>query len=313
VIWAAGQVVGDLYRLRQVLINLIGNAIKFTEKGHVVVEVRPHGIVQDLVEIHFAVTDTGIGIPAEKLNTIFENFTQVDASMTRQYGGTGLGLSISTRLVDMMGGHIQVQSQLGIGSQFTFTATFAIPAAIEQVSPTKELDLKGVKVLIVDDHPVNRLIESLEKEWLRAARDRRPLSLIMIDIDFFKAFNDFYGHIAGDVCLQQIATALTGVVRRPGDLVARYGGEEFVILLPGTELDGAMRVADLMQQQIAVLGIEHGKSQVGSSVTVSMGIATLVPEQHVIPATLVEVADTALYEAKKQGRNQIQIGIFNHT
>jgi diguanylate cyclase (GGDEF)-like protein len=153
--------------------------------------------------------------------------------------------------------------------------------------------------------------ESLEKEWLRATRDRRSLSLIMIDIDFFKAFNDYYGHIAGDVCLKQIATALTGVVKRSGDLVARYGGEEFVILLPGTELEGAMRVAEMVQQQIAALGIEHGKSQVGNSVTVSMGIATLVPEQHVIPATLIEVADAALYEAKKQGRNQIQIGIFN--
>ncbi len=145
--------------------------------------------------------------------------------------------------------------------------------------------------------------EMLAQESRRAAREGQPLSLLMLDLDYFKRFNDAYGHVAGDQCLKTVATALKLGVRRPGDLVARYGGEELAIILPGTNLAGARNVAQFLLEQIRALGISHGASPHGR-VTVSIGVAALrganagSPEQR-----LVEAADAALYEAKARGRN----------
>jgi two-component system, sensor histidine kinase and response regulator len=121
------SVVGDPTRLRQVLVNLVGNAIKFTEHGRIVVDVQTQGILQESVELHFSVQDSGIGIPNDKQKMIFEAFTQADSSTTRKYGGTGLGLSITSRLVELMGGKIWVESVPGKGSTFHFTAKFGLP------------------------------------------------------------------------------------------------------------------------------------------------------------------------------------------
>lgn len=145
----------------------------------------------------------------------------------------------------------------------------------------------------------------LNQEWRRAARSRRPLSLIMMDIDFFKRYNDNYGHIAGDECLKQIAGALQKSVKRPEDLVARYGGEEFACILPETDAKGALRVANDLQESISSLGILHAFSTVADHVTVSIGGATIHPSPITSPGLLIETADRLLYGAKKKGRNQI--------
>jgi signal transduction histidine kinase/DNA-binding response OmpR family regulator/HPt (histidine-containing phosphotransfer) domain-containing protein len=150
-------IIGDPVRLRQVISNLVGNAIKFTERGHVLVEVRQDAQRDGSTMLHFEVADTGIGVPPEKHATIFEAFSQADGSTTRRFGGTGLGLTISSTLVHMMGGRIWISSEPGQGSTFHFTAAFDI-ADLTEVKATPEPLLAQLPVLIVDDNPVNRRI-----------------------------------------------------------------------------------------------------------------------------------------------------------
>ena len=145
--------------------------------------------------------------------------------------------------------------------------------------------------------------ERLQREWSRLAREQQPLSLILFDVDKFKSYNDYYGHLAGDDCLIKIAQAVQQQVHRPADLVARYGGEEFVILLPNTDLAGGINVAAKIQQIIHNLAIPHEHSNVKDIVTVSLGIASLIPTLEVPPDTLVAHADQALYQAKEYGRD----------
>jgi len=152
---------GDPDRLRQILINLITNAIKFTKKGEVLVEVqydKDRAKTKDAALLRFSVKDTGIGIPREKLNSIFDSFIQVSSSVTRQYGGTGLGLTISQRLIGLMGGRIWVQSKVGQGSTFYFTAQFGIQTQPKKPITLPLVDLSGLKVLVIDDNATNRMI-----------------------------------------------------------------------------------------------------------------------------------------------------------
>ena len=149
--------VGDFPRLGQVLVNLVGNAIKFTESGEVVVRVESATRSADRVHLGFRVIDTGIGIPPEKRRAIFEPFTQADSSTTRRFGGTGLGLTISHRLVEKMGGRLEVESEVGKGSTFSFTLPFAVHVAPLQ-APAGAADLHGLRVLVVDDNANNQMI-----------------------------------------------------------------------------------------------------------------------------------------------------------
>jgi two-component system sensor histidine kinase/response regulator len=150
----------DPARLRQVLMNLVGNAVKFTEKGEVVVQVTRVGdhAGDGLVQLRFSVSDTGIGIPREKQASIFESFTQADASTTRRFGGTGLGLTIASQLVALMGGHLAVESEPGSGSTFHFTVPVAARPDAVAVSSAAPVDLRGLRVLVVDDSAINRRI-----------------------------------------------------------------------------------------------------------------------------------------------------------
>ncbi|MGB0899610.1 MAG: diguanylate cyclase domain-containing protein [Psychrobium sp.] len=138
---------------------------------------------------------------------------------------------------------------------------------------------------------------------LSAQRQKWPISILMMDIDNFKTYNDFYGHVAGDECLQKIASALTSVMRRPEDFVARYGGEEFVCLLPNTPLKGAQIVADSILEQLKLDSIPHERSDVADYVTLSIGIAVYTSESEGTSDSLLKLADTALYRAKKHGKN----------
>ena len=160
---------GDADRMRQVLVNLVGNAIKFTHKGSVLVDVGrdDRSMEADPFRLHFIVSDTGIGIPVEKQKVIFEAFSQVDGSTTRQYGGTGLGLTITKRLVEMMGGKVWVESELGKGSTFHFTLKLAPPEKGGTARSLQRAELESLHVLIVDDNETNRMIlDEMLKTWL---------------------------------------------------------------------------------------------------------------------------------------------------
>lgn len=145
----------------------------------------------------------------------------------------------------------------------------------------------------------------LEGEWRRALRDRAPLSVIMIDIDYFKAYNDTFGHQAGDDCLRRVAETLHRGVGRAGDLMARYGGEEFVAVLGETDVDGALALADRLRAKVEALRIPHPRSLCGRWVTISCGTATTFPTRDAHPDELVGEADRALYQAKREGRNRV--------
>ena len=198
------NLVGDPLRLRQVLINLVGNAIKFTERGEIVLTVERAEFAAgranpDQIGLRFAIRDTGIGIPKDKLSIIFSSFGQADSSTTRRYGGSGLGLAIARRLVELAGGEITVESEPGVGSCFSFVAMFGVGRAAEKRVGAGDGNLRDVETLIVDDTEVNRLIlrEILESEGARitesssgadalrelekAGATRRPFELILLD------------------------------------------------------------------------------------------------------------------------------------
>ena len=149
-----------------------------------------------------------------------------------------------------------------------------------------------------------RFDDYLEMEWRRAAREHAPISLISMDIDHFKAYNDHYGHPGGDQCLIQVAKALAAGVTRPTDLVGRCGGEEFASVLPGTDSAGAINLAEQMRTGVLAQGLEHAHSATHNHVTISLGVATLLPQADESPQALVDLADAALYEAKSAGRNR---------
>lgn len=146
--------------------------------------------------------------------------------------------------------------------------------------------------------------ELLSEEWFRLARDRKPIGIVLCDVDHFKVYNDHYGHQAGDECLRKIARAIHKSARRPADLVARYGGEEFVALLPGTGTEGVKSVSANICAAIRNLKLPHAQSASSTVVTISVGGCSLVPDGSMLPNTLVDLADQALYKAKSQGRNQ---------
>jgi diguanylate cyclase (GGDEF)-like protein len=147
--------------------------------------------------------------------------------------------------------------------------------------------------------------EKLEMEWERSSRDRTPLALIMIDVDFFKRYNDSYGHQMGDACLKHIASSLSTVVVRPQDAVTRYGGEEFAVILPGCDEAGVLVVGQRIREHIASLKIAHQASDVGAFVTLSMGAYSCVASPGKSMAELVAHADAALYQAKTTGRDRL--------
>lgn len=147
--------------------------------------------------------------------------------------------------------------------------------------------------------------ESFVREWRRGTRSNRPVALILCDIDFFKQYNDMYGHQSGDDCLRTVAQTLQSVAARPGDWVTRFGGEEFAVILPETDADGAEALADKMRTSIEALRIPHTGSEIAGAVTISAGVASTVPRELGRQAELLQWADAALYEAKRQGRNRV--------
>jgi two-component system sensor histidine kinase/response regulator len=265
------QLIGDPGRLRQVLLNLAGNAIKFTEKGEVLVEIAEQSEHDGIVELHFKITDTGIGIPPEKHQLLFQAFTQADSSTTRKYGGTGLGLAISARLVELMGGKIWLESTEGTGSTFHFTACYAQqPIKAEVPLPGPVANLKDVSVLVVDDNETNRrILHEMTSRWgmKPLAVDGGPAALAAIEAagqrgDSFPVIL-MDAHMPGTDGFQ-----LSEVIRRRSDI-----GEARILMLtsggqPG-EAERCRQVGisayllkpvmkgDLHRAILSVLGHEH--------------------------------------------------------
>jgi len=147
--------------------------------------------------------------------------------------------------------------------------------------------------------------EYLQTEWIKHLKQNECITLILIDIDFFKNYNDYYGHLKGDDCLVQVATAIQDIPKKPSDLVSRYGGEEFAVLLPNTSLSTGLVLAEEIRNRIESLAIPNNNSMVSPYVTLSLGVAAIVPRPRTSPEDLIHIADSALYQAKKLGRNRV--------
>ncbi len=149
--------------------------------------------------------------------------------------------------------------------------------------------------------------QMLDQEWSRARRLSAHLAIIMADIDFFKHYNDQYGHQAGDDCLRKVSQGLIGCLKRATDLAARYGGEEFVFILPGTDLKGASSLSETLRARVELLGIHHADSPVSQWVTISLGVTAAIPSADSSPFELIRASDQALYQAKREGRNRVTL------
>lgn len=175
----------------------------------------------------------------------------------------------------------------------------------------EELNMKLIKLANIDSLTglANRrhFDERLSTEWMRAMRNRKPLTLFMFDIDLFKLYNDNNGHLEGDECLKQIASAAERRIRRPADTVARYGGDEFIVLLPETDASGALAVAEALRADVENLHIANSGSTVSPYVTITLGVTTIVPRVNSTPDQGLKLVDNALYQAKEAGRNRISV------
>jgi len=197
----------------------------------------------------------------------------------------------------------QLGNQLGIAIQ---------QALLVEQMEAANLELQRLASLDSLTNLANRrqFDEYLNKEWRRMFREKLPLALILCDIDYFKLYNDTYGHLAGDQCLQQVANAIKLAVKRPGDLVARYGGEEFAVILPNTKAEGALTVAQEIRSHLAALQLPHAQSKISKYVTLSLGVSVTVPTGEITWEQLILAADKGLYEAKFQGRDRVILKSF---
>jgi PAS domain S-box-containing protein len=269
--------IGDPARLCQVVINLIGNALKFTQQGEIAVLVELEEIWQDAVSLRFTVQDTGIGIPADKQVELFQPFTQADSSTTREYGGTGLGLTISARLAELLGGRIWFESEEGHGSAFHFTARFGLQASpVARQSPLLPSDVIGLRVLVVDDNATNRRIlqEQLTRWEMKptvvdsgstalkclniAAKEQAPFELILLDVQMTEMDGfSVLEHIRALPEIDRPTILMLSSVDRRGDIArARELGAAAYLHKP-------VNPQDLLDSITATLG--HVRSNVRSS------------------------------------------------
>jgi len=228
----------------------------------------------------------------------------------KRYILTGKGSFLRTNL--------ELQARHKNGKEFPIELTISannfenhhvFTGIIRDITERKEIE-ERLKILSIRDGLTgvgNRRFfdEVMQKEWKLGLRNQKPLSLILLDIDYFKNYNDAYGHPAGDRCLKEIADVIVSSLHRPADHVARYGGEEFVILMPDTDAKGVLSIGENIRANIETRKVEHSQSKVSAYVTASLGCATIIPSPDPSPADFLKTADRALYQAKKQNRNQV--------
>src|SRR5207302_9711460 len=218
--------------------------------------------------------------------------------------------SVADDYVTKPPGHVAILSRVRTGLRIKREVDRRHACEKESFDVTRQLDaayqrLQRISFLdgLTEIANRRRFDEFIDHEWRRALRSSSPLSMIMIDIDFFKAFNDTYGHQHGDECLRRVAGALNVGLHRPGDLAARYGGEEFAVVLAGANRAGAVVVAETLRAKVEALAIPHAGSRVSDRITISLGVGSTIPAPESAPSTLIAVADRALYHAKAAGRN----------
>ncbi len=203
-----------------------------------------------------------------------------------------------------------------VGGVDYITKPFHAPELLVRVHTHIELRQKTLILQSIADRDGLTMIpnrrrfdEFLDLEWRRCLREQTTLAFIMIDIDWFKRYNDLYGHLQGDECLKQIAQTIGKTVRRPTDFAARFGGEEFAVVLGNTGVQQAMMIAENIRTAIEGLQIPHNASEISHVVTISLGVATVIPDAHTSPEDLINAADERLYEAKNAGRNQVRYSL----
>ncbi len=197
--------VGDPGRLRQIIVNFVGNAIKFTERGEIVVDVNPEQGATPSAGLHFSIRDTGIGIPQEKQQKVFEAFSQVDSSTTRRFGGTGLGLTISTRLIEMMGGRVWLESELGVGTTFHFVVHLSPAADQRPRRPAQLSRLQDIRVLVVDDNSTNRrILKEMLTQWKVRAELACDAQQALLAVREAEQRNDPFGLILLDYHMPEV-------------------------------------------------------------------------------------------------------------
>jgi two-component system sensor histidine kinase/response regulator len=322
---------GDPGRLRQVLTNLLGNAIKFTERGEVAITVKPEGEPADgSVRLCFAVRDSGIGIPRERIAAIFEEFIQVDSSTTRRFGGTGLGLAISRRLVELMGGELAVQSEVGVGSEFAFVIPLGVEADTAALAARAPLGYRGLHVLIVDDNAANRRIlrgmledaglvvgeaggadEALRQ--LRGARGADTFRLAVIDSQMpGRDGFDFAGAVKGDPATADTRLLmLTSAGRRGDGRRCRELGVQGYLTKPVSRLELLEAIASVLSgtERIVEVVTRHSMAEsrrrlrvlVAEDNPVNQEVARALLQRRGHDVTVVENGRLALEAVRRDG------------
>lgn len=246
----------------------------------------------------------------DELNKVLA--TGKDSRFTFRYPGRDGNVRVfDTRLVPEFGTNDEVASVISVTREVTriYEAEEQVRKNVKQLEVVNELLEAQTRTDSLTGLANRRyLFDYMEREWRRETRHGHVISLIIADIDFFKAYNDHYGHLAGDECLRRVAHALRAQVHRPGDLLARYGGEEFVAVLPETPLGSARELAEAMRHAVADLRMKHERSPVAPHVTISLGVAELAPKGHKTD-DLFLLADNALYRAKEKGRNAVECAV----
>jgi diguanylate cyclase (GGDEF) domain len=229
--------------------------------------------------------------------------------LTASYDGEAMSGSLDAYADDYTVKPVQaaeLRARLAIGRRILEYQNILDNLSHELQDKNKELGRRGTLDGLTGIPGRPHFSERLRTEWRRALRESAHLSLILINLDFFKDYNSTYGHVAGDECLKKIARTIAAAIARPGDLAARFGGEEFAVLLPNTDKLGTLVVAESIRVAAATLAIEHKTSTIHRYLTVSIGTATVVPDEDTIPETLIAKADEALYQAKQAGRNVVK-------
>lgn len=240
------------------------------------------------------------GSPGHLFDGLFELFVQVVETCTvleQEYYYNSFSLQTWFHIVAV---------KLGDG----FAMTFRDISDRKQIETTlKKANLRLTYQANIDSLTQianrRRFDEYITQEWSRCAREREYLSILLCDVDYFKPYNDTYGHQAGDSCLYEVAKGIERAVKRPADVAFRYGGEEFAVILPHTDGQGAIKVAEEIHEQIQQLKISHSSSQISDVVTLSIGVSSIIPDTRTSPHNLISAADAALYDAKVKGRNRV--------